>query len=167
MWHQIERFFKNGRLFTLGLYKAQKDELKSLQPKREELEIVEQQLIECEKEARNCAAALKKAGDGVVAEQLQQDRVAVDRHHDELAARRKALLIALGARRLTDEAIASLLKFREDMVRGVKSPTNEDKRRFYERIGLTVDIDGPKAQIKCLIRRTSMECYMSTDPRAF
>ncbi len=60
VWHQIERFFKNGRLFTLGLYKAQKDELKSLQPKREELEIVEQQLIECEKEARNCAAALKR-----------------------------------------------------------------------------------------------------------
>lgn len=39
VWHQIERFFRNGRLVRLALYKAQRDELKSLQPKRDELKV--------------------------------------------------------------------------------------------------------------------------------
>ncbi len=68
IWHYIEASIIQNPNFEQALRDAQSKELEGLQPKREQLEIVDEQIRKTEKDAAEIAEALKKVPRGGVVE---------------------------------------------------------------------------------------------------
>ncbi len=159
VWSEIAKLFENKEYFERALRKAQERELDAFAPKRSEYETVEQMIRDSEKEAQECAIALRKAGSGLVRKALEDQVALVDARYDALMKRRTELQAELGAQRLSDEAIADLLQFREDVIVGMKSPTSEDKRQILERLGVKVRLETDHFTIETVIKSSILSDY--------
>jgi len=67
----------------------------------------------------------------------------------EACRERDNLTADLEKQALTDEEIADMLCFREDVKRGLKNPTFEDKRYYLEQLQIKVVIKGEEATFTC------------------
>lgn len=150
VWEYIEGLFADLEKFKQELLQAQAEENDFLAPKREELEAVEKLIANCDVDAAECAAALRKAK-GRVKESLEIQQDEINARYDALAKRRDELQTELGARRLTDASVQAALRFREDALVGMKAPTQQDKRSQLETLRVQVEIKDGKARITCII----------------
>jgi site-specific DNA recombinase len=131
VWDEIEELFSDlERLATL-LKEAQQSEDDKLKSIRDKLQITEELIKDVEGEIHDIAMAMRAACGRVLAEfKKQQDDA--NARLDSLIAQREKHIAQLGARRLTDEAIAAFMRFARDVNEGIQNPTFEDKRHYLE-----------------------------------
>jgi hypothetical protein len=91
---------------------------------------------------------------GKVGERVQKQQDDCNARIDELTKRREKLLAELGARRLTDDAIAEIMQYARDVREGIQNPDLDTKRRVLESLGVKVTIKEGRYFIKCLIGET-------------
>ena len=145
-----------GKDFERGLRKAQQGELDALSPKRDQLDAVEKELQEADKEVDEIALAMRKAK-GKVGAKLQHDQDQVNARIDALMQKREELQADLAARRLSDDNVEALLNWRETRLRkrievGREGATHEDKRELFELLGLEVTVcEGKVENMTCLL----------------
>ena len=119
-------------------------------PKREQLAILIEQIVESEKEAADIGKALKVAS-GVVSRKLQEDMNRLEELYTAQIKRRDELQIAVNVKTMTNENIQAAMRFREDVLVGMKTPTFEDKRRTLELLRVVTTVKDGKARVRCLV----------------
>jgi hypothetical protein len=67
------------------------------------------------------------------------------------------LIEQLGARKLTDDAIDTIIEFARQVRKGIDGATFEIKRRMLESLDVRVTITPGRYHIKCLLGETSGE----------
>lgn len=152
VWNYVLGVVKNAKKFERALRKAQKEELESLEPKRELLTTLLEQISETEKEASEIGEALKRVPrGGVVEKNLMADMQRVEKLYAERIERREKLQEELGSIKYTEEKIKAAMQFRENVALGMENATFEDKRHNLEILNTEVVIKDRKAVVKCLI----------------
>ncbi len=153
VWGYLIELMTDGEKFHAALREAQEKEQADLAPKREQLEILEKQLVEDEKEAGSFADALVYAPDGAVRRAIQDKITLFERLYAERIKRHEELQAELNRQILTDENIAAADQFRDDVIVGLLNPTFEDKRRALELLRVKVEVNAveKKAWVTCLI----------------
>ncbi len=68
-----------------------------------------------------------------------------------LSRQREKYLAQLGDRKLTDEAIETLMCLARDVNEGIQSPTFEDKRHYLEMLDVKVTITPGHYHLECVI----------------
>jgi site-specific DNA recombinase len=151
VWDEIYKFFFDAEQFERSLRIAQQAELDTMVPQRDELESIEAMIAEAEHEAGQIGRALIDAS-GIVKKSLEKDMQPVNVRYEALTARRDELITKLGARRLTDDAIAALIQYRQDTIEGMKQSEASDKRRILEMLGVKVKVVGGQVWASCSLR---------------
>ena len=152
VWSYVLKTVKNAKNFEAALRKAQREELESLQPKRELLATLLIQIAETEREAGEIGEALKRVPrGGVVEKNLMADMERIERLYAERTERRDKLQYDLASIKYTEERIRAAMEFRENVELGMENPTYEDKRRNLEILNTTVEVKNHVAVARCLI----------------
>ncbi len=153
VWEYVLGVMTDPKRFEKALRDAQASEQRASESRREQLAVVTEQIAESEAEAASLAQAVKNVKGGAVGKALQEKIDQLETLYVQQIRKRDELQAALiSTQTLTDENIATALKFREDVMAGLQNPTFEDKRRVFEllRVEVTVTAD-KKATIKCLV----------------
>ncbi len=153
IWGEIEELFADLDRLWDGLKTAQQEELDAQDPERAELQAVEGLIEQADCEAREIAAALPKAS-GRVGETLQAKADEVNARYDMLTKRRGELIAKLGARRLTDDAIAEILQYARDVREGIQGADFDTKRRILESLDAQVTVKDGRYFLKCVLGET-------------
>jgi hypothetical protein len=123
-----------------------------LSPKRERLQTVNEIIGNCEAEAGEINTALKKiSAGGLLEKNLQADMERVERTYAEHLKERDELQKALSVRQLTDLRIKTAMRFREDVVVGIRAATTEDKLRVLDLLRVEYTLKDKTVQVRCLI----------------
>jgi hypothetical protein len=140
--------FSDEELFERKLRDAQRAENESIQPLREQLDLVNELITQAEAEARQLASTLSTLQRGGVMEKAIREQVdAVEVKHRALTKRSDELVAEVKATQpLSDEDINRALEFRRAVCVGMQNPTMEDKKRVFEifHLAVTVKIGGKK-----------------------
>ncbi len=164
VWDYILKQWSDATDFERKLRKLQQDELDSLQPKRERLEIVMGLIADCEREAANTARAMQHIGDSddPVWQNLDHSRKELKRRYQGLTTERDELLLALDTRQYTDERIAAALRTREDVVTGLGATTFEDKRRVLDFLRVEVTVKNGTAWVSSVVTAEAVSIDLNT-----
>ena len=163
VWQEIEELFQDIDRLWSDLKAAQQNEEDKLKPVREKLETVEEFIKHAEGELDEIAMALRAARGRVVARfEKQQDEV--NAQLDSLFKQREELIAELGARKLTDSSIESIIQFARDVRAGIDGADFAAKRRILESLGVEVKVKEGRYFIKCVIAETEGE-IRDTDKR--
>jgi site-specific DNA recombinase len=161
VWQYVEDILTDTVRFEAEWHKAQEAEQDSLSPKRERLETVNALITHCEQEAAETAAALKKAK-GLVLANLQADMDSIDARYDKLTGERERLVTELETGpHFDNEALARALQFRADVIEGLKHPTFDDKRLYFELLQVAVTVKDNQAVIRCALPIEKSEINLS------
>jgi len=150
IWGEIEELFSDLDRLWDDLKKAQQRELAEQDPKRDELQAVEGLLQDADRDADEIAAAMRIAK-GKVGERVQKQQDDCNARIDELTKRHEKLIAELGARKLKDDAIETMMQFARNMRAGIENATFEDKRRTLETLDVQVIVTPGKYHLKCVI----------------
>lgn len=151
VWDYVQAVMRNSEDFEAALCAAQKAEEVSLEPKREQLAILHEQIAESETEAANLANALAQVRSGAVSKALHEKIDRLDELYAAQVKRRDELQAALATRKYTEENIAAARRFRENVALGMENATFEDKRRGFEALNVTVEVKNQKGVVRCII----------------
>ena len=150
VWGEIEELFSDLEELAALLKEAQQSEDDRLQAIRDKLQITEELIKDVEGEIHDIAITMRAARGKFVAEfEKQQDDV--NARLASLFAQREKHVAKLGARKLTDEAIATFMRFARDVNEGIKNPTFEDKRRYLEMLDVDVTVTPGHYHLQCAI----------------
>ena len=144
VWACIKRKFENIDELWEELKAAQQGELFAQDPKRDELQAVEDFIAQADREADEIAATMRIAK-GRVGERVQKQQDDCNARLEGYHKRRGELIAELGARHLTDDAIEDILGYARDARAGIENATFEDKRRAFEHLKIGVTIEGGQA----------------------
>lgn len=147
--------------FEESLRRAQAEEIKALEPKRDELDSINTLIEQAEEEAEQTVQVLKAAR-GIVLQKAQRDVDEINARYDTLCQRRENLLSDLRERTLTDETITDLLTFRETVEAGLTDPTPEDLQQWYRILRVQVLIKERKAIITCRLTTEPSSTHLTT-----
>lgn len=148
VWDYVMRLITDPVDLDEKLHKAQAEELRSMEPKRDELEQVNALITQAEEEADNLADGIRRAK-GLVLQRLEKASEEVNQRYVDLQARRDKLLSNLNAQSFTDETISNMVNFWKTIQIGLNNPTFEDKRQWLEILQVQVDVKDKKATITC------------------
>ena len=158
VWDEIEGLFADPDRLWDELKRAQQGEADTLAPIRERLQVAEDFIRQAERDAAKIAAALLDAEKGgAVYKALKADEIEVNARLDSLTKQREKLIEQLGARKLTDDAIDTIIEFARKVRKGIDGATFEIKRRMLESLDVRVTITPGRYHIKCLLGETSGE----------
>lgn len=149
-WNYILGLLKDAGAFESAIRDAQKAELDTLAPKRERLETVLSLIADCDREAKNYAQEIGRAG-GAMRRALEVQIADVEKRYAALTIERDELKAQLDTQRLTEHAIQAALRFREDMIERLQAATFEDKRRVLELLQAQVTVKDRQVRTTCLI----------------
>ncbi|CAG0936306.1 hypothetical protein TFLX_05174 [Thermoflexales bacterium] len=151
VWNYVLDILTDPVRFEAEWRKVQDTERDSLAPKRDRLEVINDLIKHCEQEANETATALKKAK-GLVLATLQAEMDGIDDRYAKLTTERDRLSAELQAgTQFDDEALAQALRFRADMIAGLKSPTFDDKRLYLEMLQVSVRVKDGRAIVQCAL----------------
>jgi site-specific DNA recombinase len=156
-WESVKGLFADPDRLWDDLKKAQQTELTAQDPKRDELQAVEDFIAQSDREADEIALAMRQAK-GRVVESLQKQQDDLNARLEGYHKRRGELIAELGARRLTDDAIQDIIEFARDVRTGIDEADFETKQRIFELLDVKVKVDDDKAQVSCVIAN-SILCY--------
>ncbi len=143
-------FFENLPELERLLHEAQAQEDAEQDPLRAELEIVEELMLECDQDAADCAASMRRAKGRVLAKmELQQEEI--NSRYSDLQKRHTLILAKLEQRTFTDQTISDTLSFAADVRAGLESPDFPTKRRDLENLNVKVIADGSHYYVKCVL----------------
>lgn len=153
VWNYLLELMMDKEKFHSALSQAQHAEQEDLEPKREQLAILEKQLAEDAKEASSFADALLYAPDGAVRKAIQDKITLFEGIHAERIKRRDELERELSKQMFSNESVAAAEQFREDVIAGLLNPSFEDKRRTLELLQVKIEVDAvaKKAWVTCLV----------------
>lgn len=151
VWAYILSVITNRAEFEAALHEAQKRERDALEPKREQLATLLEQITEDETKATHLAEALFQTPEGAVRRALQEKIAEFERLHIERVKRRDELEATMGTQPLNDADISAALQFRADIIEGMQAPTFEDRRRVLELLRVRVNVTEEKAVVTCVI----------------
>jgi site-specific DNA recombinase len=158
IWNEIKGLFQNLDELRDNLKAAQQNEEDTLAPIREKLQITENFIRQAERDATKIAAALPDAErGGAVYKALKKDETEVNARLDSLFKQREKLIEQLGARKLTDDAVDTIMTFARKVREGIGSATLDDKRRMLESLDVQVIVTPGRYHIKCLLGEKSGE----------
>jgi site-specific DNA recombinase len=150
VWEEIEELFSDLERLAAQLKEAQQREDQELQSVRDKLQITDELLKDVEEEIHDIAMSMRAARGKVLADfEKQQDEV--NARYTSLVAQREKHIAQLGQRKLTDEAIETLMRFARDVNEGIQNPTFEDKRHYLEMLDVKVTITPGHYHLKCVI----------------
>jgi len=150
VWDEITELFSDLEKLAALLKEAQQNEDNKLQGIRDKLQITVEWIKDVEGEIRDIAMAMRAARGKLVAEFEKQQDDATARL-DSLIAQREKHVAQLGARKLTDEAIETFMRFARDVNEGIRNPTFEDKRRYLEMLDVRVTVTPGHYHLDCVI----------------
>jgi site-specific DNA recombinase len=151
VWDYIKDAVSNSERYEIVLREAQKQELETLEPRREQLEIIEDQIAEDAKEFNNIATELARGVTDSVRRALNERATNLEALNKQRIIRRDELLASVSQRTYTEERIQAALQYREDVEAGIENATDEDKRRWYQALGVRVTVKDSKARARCLL----------------
>lgn len=154
-WESIKRFFKNIPELKRLLYEAQAQEEAAQEPLLEELETVNGLIEDCDRDAEDCAASLKRAK-GRVAKTFEAEQDAINARYDDLQKRRAAIEAKLADRTYTDQSIINTLQFAEDVGRGMNDPDAMTMRYYFEQLNVRIEVTAtpgapPRYHLSCIL----------------
>jgi site-specific DNA recombinase len=149
-WDSVKALFADLDRMWDDLKRAQQKELDGQDPKRAELEAVENFIEQSETETNEIAVALRKAT-GRVGESLQRQMNDANARYDRYIARRSEIQKELGACKLTDEALTDIMNFAKDTRLGIAEADFETRQRIFELLDVRIKIDGEKTKVSCAI----------------
>jgi DNA invertase Pin-like site-specific DNA recombinase len=135
-WESVEGLFADLDRLWVNVKKAQEVELTAQDPKRAELQAVEDFIAQADREADEIALAMRQAK-GRVAESLQKQQDDLNARLERYHKRRGELIAELGARRLTDDAIQDIMTFARDVREGIDEADFETKQRIFGIFSIT------------------------------
>ena len=163
VWDEICELFQDLDRLWADLKAAQQNEEDKLKPIRDKLQTVEDFIKHAERDISDIAMAMRAARGRIVAEfEKQQDEA--NARLDSLFVQREKLIAELGARKLTDENIESIIDYARDVRAGIDGADFDRKRRTLESLGVEVKIKEGRYFIKCVIAETEGEIRI-TDRR--
>lgn len=151
VWNYVKSAVASSRRTEAALRRAQKEEEEQLEPKREQLALVEGQIAEDEREFENIAAELARGVTDKVREALDARAKQRENLYKERLKTRDELRASLSERTYTEERIRSALQYRHDVKTGVENATEDDKRQWLQALRVSVTIKDRKARAKCLV----------------
>ena len=152
VWDEIRELFQDPDRLWDNLKRAQQSESDTLAPIREKLQTIEDFIRHAERDAAKIAAALPDAEKGgAVYKALKAQEIEVNTRLDSLAKQREKLIEELGARKLTDDAIDTIIEFARTVREGIDDATFEIKRRILESLDVRVTITPGQYHIKCIL----------------
>jgi site-specific DNA recombinase len=152
VWNYLAEITQNREDFEQLLREAKEREEAQIEPKREELSVLLEQIAETEKEVNELTddlRRLKKDGPSHTRqlhniEQAEALYAAQCRKRDELQAE-------IDARAMTDANIETALQYRERFNRGLTPPEPEDIAEACAIFRVQVTVKDGKAHVKCFI----------------
>jgi preprotein translocase subunit Sss1 len=150
-WDFILETMTNAKELKKKLKEAQRLEQQAKQPARDELSLVQEHIKETESEIDEIALALRKAK-GRVAVSLEKQQTDVNARYARYCRKREELQAEIDANVLTDEEIENTVQFQKDVAAGLKKPTWDDKRYYFEMLQFKAVITGRKAKLSCRLR---------------
>ena len=147
--------------------KRKGEEINKLQSKHERIETIDMLLKDTEREAAQLAAALAKVSRGIVGKTLEAKVNEVERRYTALSQERDELQASLTAQTFTDESIQETMRFREEVLVGMRKPTFEDKRHILEMLRVEVTVTDGQAWAKCVVPIGTRVFNLHTSRSAF
>jgi site-specific DNA recombinase len=148
VWSYVMGLVTDPGTLEEKLKQAQAEEIRTIEPRKDELDRVEALLIQAEQEADSLAEKIARAK-GIVQERLEKRAEGINRRYADLQDRRDHLENSLARRSFTDENITSALDFWKSVRIGLEDPTPEDRRQWLEILRVQVDVKDHKATITC------------------
>ncbi len=139
------------------LREAQAETLKALEPQREKLTAIEDDITACETEAGQVAAAMGAIPRGaqatsVVFRQLERRAAELDKRYTTQCRKRDALQVEINAAIITDESILDIASFSEDTLEGLNHPTFAQMRRWLEYLKVKAEVKNGFATMSCMLK---------------
>ena len=146
LWSDLARFESDLRA-------AREAERQAMEPKQERLDLVNNLIGDYEAEARRLVSTLASvAHDGIMSKALQDKTTNLEKRYASLSQERTELTATIEANTLSDEDMVVALQFREDVLKGMRNPTFEDRCRVLELLRLHAKIiDDEHVKIVCRI----------------
>ncbi len=151
-----------GAGFEQALREAQRAELDAVEPQREQIAEIEDEIRLVEADAARLADKVSLLIDGgAVANALRAKIDAVDARHAGMRAERERLAALIERPTFTESRIADLVAFRADTLDGLKLATFEDKRAALDAFDVRLTATRQKLTISCALdnsKRTFDRC---------
>jgi hypothetical protein len=139
------------------LREAQAEALKALEPQREKLAAIEDDIKDCETEAGQVAAAMgaiprEAQAASVVFRQLDRRTAELDKRYTTQCRKRDALRVEINAAIITDESILDITSFSTDTLEGLNDPTFAQMRRWLEYLKVKTEVKNGFATVSCMLK---------------
>ena len=147
-----------GERFEQGLRDAQSKQQETQIPKKNQLELVNSLIAKCESDAKHLVEMKATAGTGGIMERtISEQMAAIDQQYKALLKEKSNTEQTSNDDAITDDQIASALKFRKNVIKGLNEATFEDKRWMLEILRVKVTICDDSAKIQCCIPTAPFE----------
>ena len=150
VWESVKELFSDPDRLRADLKRAQQAELGAQDPRRDEIQAVENFIRQAEAEIDEIAVALRKAS-GRVGESLKKQMDDANARYDSYITRRAEIQKELGARKLTDDTLKDIVDYAKDVRLGIDKADFATKQKILESLDVRVKVDGDKAQVSCVI----------------
>jgi site-specific DNA recombinase len=139
------------------LREAQAEALQALEPQRDKLTAIEDDIKDCEVEAGQVAAAMgaiprEAQATSVVFRQLERRAAELDKRYTTQCRKRDALRVEINAAIITDESILDITSFSEDILEGLTHPTFVQMRRWLEYLKVKAEVKNGFATVSCMLK---------------
>ena len=150
VWNYVLNLVTKPETLRERLLEAQKAVLESFSTHDDSLDALEGLIEETERELNEIAAAMPRAH-GIVSTKLQEQADKISERHAALCGRRVKIEAekseALAG--ITDKNITDIVEFARLVKKGLTNPTDLEKRRWLEYLGIEVEIKNHHAVVKC------------------
>lgn len=152
VWDEILELFSDLGALRDKLELAQRQEIETLDPIREKLQITNDLIKHEVSEAAKIAAALPDTKKDSLARKIMLEKdEAINARLKELATQREKYITQLGARNLTDDRVGTIMQFAEDLKKGIDNADYDKKRVTLETLKVKVIITFRKYHIDCIL----------------
>jgi len=156
VWEGIVSLFANLDALETHLRITQQEKLDILDPKVEELNVVEAMIVQAEADALEISQALRHAS-GLVAKSLEQSMNEVTSRYDALCQKREVNNSYLNANCLPDSTIQELVDSAKNVIAGIENVDFLTKRRNLELLKVRVEVDKERFTLHSLVGKITGE----------
>lgn len=154
IWDEIRELFQDLDKLWNELKAAQQSADDQLQPLREKLQVTDDLIQHEEREAAKIAAALPDTEKGSMARKLliEKDKD-ISAHLADLTKQREKIVKQLGASKVTEEQIKTIMTYARRVRRGISKAENsvQAKRRILEALDVQITVTPGKYHLKTIV----------------
>lgn len=154
IWDEIRELFQDLDKLWNELKAAQQSADDQLQPLREKLQVTDDLIQHEEREAAKIAAALPDTEKGSMARKLliEKDKD-ISAHLADLTKQREKIVKQLGASKVTEEQIETIMTYARRVRRGISKAENsvQAKRRILEALDVQITVTPGKYHLKTIV----------------